>query len=150
LIITIFHPPSQGQGEKLEQVRELFKKAGHDDRYIPEFYNKMHHSDTSHYLYKAYFHVSQAMMAKFTSNLILKRSYFRSGRNGLEVVIRNHPDELELRFIRFMLQINIPSWLSYDNIETDILFFNTRGNNMNKLDSGDYAIIQYLENNGYI
>ena len=63
------------------------------------------------------------VMAKFTGNPLSKLSYFKEGKEILENVIKKAPQELELHFIRFGIQENLPAILMYnENLKEDKLF----------------------------
>jgi len=49
-----------------------------------------------------------------------KISYFNEGKNEIEQQINAHPELVELKFIRLMVQLNAPSFLGYsENIDKD-------------------------------
>lgn len=48
-----------------------------------------------------------------------KLKNFNNGKSYIESAVNNDPENLEIRFIRFTIQSNIPSLLNYDNIEED-------------------------------
>lgn len=49
-----------------------------------------------------------------------KMKYFKNGKKRLETFINEHPDNLEAKYMRFLIQSEIPSFLNYnDNIESD-------------------------------
>ena len=44
----------------------------------------------------------------------------------LEELIKTYPDDTELRFLRYIVQVNTPRFLGYSNdIENDLVFINT-------------------------
>lgn len=51
-----------------------------------------------------------------------KLSLFNQGRELLESLIKSNPENIELRYIRYCIQLNIPSFLGYDNRVSDKLF----------------------------
>jgi len=58
--------------------------------------------------------------AEFVINPYKKWAFFKLGRNQLEEIIQNNPENVEIRFIRYLTQSNIPSFLGYsDQLETD-------------------------------
>jgi len=60
------------------------------------------------------------MLAKYTLNPISKLSYFRKGKQMLENAIHADAANIELRFLRFAVQTNIPFLLGYHGfIESD-------------------------------
>lgn len=65
--------------------------------------------------------------AKFVINPYKKYAYFEQGKIKLEALLNKYPDEVELRFIRYMIQTNIPSFLGYKSaLKTDRLFLVTQ------------------------
>lgn len=61
----------------------------------------------------AYLGVFHMMKCRFTLNPISKISLFSAGRDLLEQSIKNDPYNLEIRFLRYSIQKNIPKILSY-------------------------------------
>lgn len=63
------------------------------------------------------------MMAKYVFNPFSKISYFRKGRDMLEKAVNADSQNMELRFLRFAVQTNLPFFLGYkDHIDTDKIF----------------------------
>jgi hypothetical protein len=61
--------------------------------------------------------------AKFVINPYKKYAFFEQGRDQLEDLVKKYPEEVELRFIRYMIQTNIPAFLGYKNtLTSDKLF----------------------------
>ncbi|MGN6195634.1 MAG: hypothetical protein ACTHOB_11905 [Ginsengibacter sp.] len=53
------------------------------------------------------------LMAKYTINPISKYSYFKKGKRMIENAIDSDATNVELRFLRFAVQTQIPSFLGY-------------------------------------
>jgi hypothetical protein len=63
------------------------------------------------------------MMAKHVFNPFTKLSYFKKGKSMLEKAIEVDEENVELRFLRFSAQTNIPSFLGYkEDIQKDKKF----------------------------
>jgi len=63
------------------------------------------------------------MMAKYFINPYSKWSAFSSGKEMLEQAINTYPTNVELRFLRFTIQKNVPAFLGYNNnITSDKIF----------------------------
>ena len=63
------------------------------------------------------------MMAKHVPNPFSKLSHFRKGKKMLETVIAVNDKVVELRFLRYSIQTNAPSFLGYNNhIAEDKMF----------------------------
>lgn len=72
---------------------------------------------------QAYVCALQMKQAKYFFSPIAKLRAFRKSKNKLELLIKNNPDNIDLRYVRLMLQERIPSILGYqDDIETDKFF----------------------------
>src|SRR5688572_1842053 len=54
------------------------------------------------------------MMARYALNPASKLDYFKEGRAMLESAIAEVPAHIELRYLRFTVQTNLPSFLGYD------------------------------------
>lgn len=67
------------------------------------------------------------LMAKHVFNPFTKMSYFKKGKQMLEKAIKLEENNIELRFLRFNAQTNMPSFLGYNNsIENDKKFLLNR------------------------
>ncbi|WP_411273442.1 hypothetical protein [Daejeonella sp.] len=63
------------------------------------------------------------LMAKHSLNPFSKLSYFKKGKNMLEKAILAENNNVELRFLRYTIQTNIPSFLGYSSqLEKDRSF----------------------------
>jgi hypothetical protein len=71
-------------------------------------------------LVNGYFAATCMVMADHVFNPYSKFKYFIDGKNHLEITIKQFPDNLELRLIRFAIQTNAPAFLGYTKeIQTD-------------------------------
>jgi hypothetical protein len=76
--------------------------------------------------------------AKIYSSPIKKIIYFNEGKNLLENTIKNYSDDIELRYLRFCIQTNIPYFLFYhDMIENDKKFILDNWNYITDIDLKD-------------
>ena len=63
--------------------------------------------------------------AKYTFSPIKKLKYFNEGKDRLEEFIRQHPKNIEARYVRVLIQSEVPSFLSYQNeLQEDVKFIN--------------------------
>ena len=68
----------------------------------------------------AYLGAYQMIKANHVFSPISKLKLFRMGKNKLEQAIKDLPEDVELRYIRYAIQISVPSLLNYnDHIEQD-------------------------------
>lgn len=63
---------------------------------------------------------AEMFQAKYLFNPISKLNRFQKGKVLIETAIRRDPEHLEMRFLRFSIQSNLPSFLGYNEcIEND-------------------------------
>ncbi len=75
-------------------------------------------------LVMAYVGVSETMLAENAFWPGEKWNYFNSGKEKIEKAIDQNKDNPELRYLRLLVQLNAPSFLSYnENIESDLDFY---------------------------
>ncbi len=70
-------------------------------------------------------YIASAIMskAKHTYLPLKKMRYFDEGKKRLEVFIKKHPDHIEARYVRVLIQSEIPKFLNYhENLKKDITF----------------------------
>ncbi len=70
-------------------------------------------------VFKAYKGASIATTANCELMPWKKLKNFNEGKHYIESAVRDEPENLEIRFIRFTIQTNIPPILNYDNMEED-------------------------------
>lgn len=64
--------------------------------------------------------VAEMMQAKYTISPISKYRRFKKGKQFIESAVALDPENLEIRFLRFTIQTNLPAFLGYnDHIKAD-------------------------------
>lgn len=80
---------------------------------------------------EGYFAMSYFLMSKYAFNPFKKFEHFTNGKVLMDSIIHAEPENIELRYLRNMVQIKLPSILDYDiNIDEDRRFIN---NNASKI-----------------
>ncbi len=98
------------------QMREDFHDISTHDE-VKEFIQKYEQNPPQSEPY-----VASAIMrrAEFVFLPTTKLKYFNQRKNKLEKFIKNNPQNIEGRYVRILVQRNIPAFLGYsDNIEKD-------------------------------
>jgi len=71
-------------------------------------------------IHSGYYGAVIALKAKYNSNPIKKYNYCKEGLNLLSSAIDKSPLDIELRYLRLIIQTNIPSFLGMNtNVEED-------------------------------
>ena len=85
---------------------------------------------------------------KFINSPINKFSYFNKGKKLLELAIKKDPKSVELKFLRYTIQKNIPKFLLYyDNIEKDLNFVNENIKNIKDRETQKFIMnsLKYID-----
>ena len=135
----------------LDRIRVLYKHAVSNkdscdklikvlDEYNPE----------NNLLLAGYKGCAKMIMAKYVLNPISKYSYFSEGKTMLEKCIKNDKFNLELRFLRFSIQTNLPGFLGYkDSINADKTFLMESVKSLKDLKLRT-IVIKYLKNSSML
>jgi len=98
-----------------EEVKTLFEASTYSrssaDRLL-KLLSKIDHSSAP--LLICYKGVAEMMQAKYGFNPINKFRRFKRGKNLIEEAVKKEPDNLEIRFLRFVIQTNLPTFLNYN------------------------------------
>ena len=102
-------------------VRSLLEKAWTDDKYIEEFSRSVRAiqkgKDAVLLGYQA---MEYFMKAKYSMGPYTKLKLFREGKQKLEKAIAMERQNIELRFLRYSVQMNVPFFLDYScNMKED-------------------------------
>jgi hypothetical protein len=109
---------------EIEDVRLLFHKAESSQRVCTELIELLQpFNEENNVLFLGYRASATMLMAKHLINPFSKLSYFKKGKLMLEKAIQFDRKNVELRFLRYTIQTNVPSFLNYySNKENDRLF----------------------------
>jgi len=99
----------------MKEVKTLFEASAYSrssaDR-LSKLLSKIDHSSTP--LLICYKGVAEMMQAKYGFNPINKFRRFKRGKNLIEEAVKKDSDNLEIRFLRFVIQTNLPAFLNYN------------------------------------
>jgi len=118
LLIFIFIY-SIGFGSYIE-YRNLFAASPNDEAKATLLIEKTKNATTATPVDLGYLGGAKMAMANHCYMPNNKLKYFNEGKNLLQSAIIAAPNNIELRFIRFSIQCNVPSFLGYSsNLEAD-------------------------------
>ena len=105
----------------ITEVRKVYPQAVDDEEACKSLYDKFESDKTKlSPLMMGYKGSIYALMSKHSGNPFSKMSYFNDGKKLLEGAIDQDSANAELRFLRITMQVNLPSFLMYnENIEED-------------------------------
>lgn len=117
---------SQAQELNLSELRELYIEASFEEDKANKLYELTKNSSIeSDYKKFTYHSIAILLQSKFSINPIDKLKSFGEGKEQLEKVISQYPQDIELRFLRFCVQDGTPAILDYKlNMEEDSQFIN--------------------------
>lgn len=123
LLLILLFTYSISYGSSIEEVRQNFWQVESIEK--TEFYIDQLESEKSiegqGYLAGMYF-----MKSRYAGFPLTKMKYFKKGKNLLDELIVTNPENIELRYLRLIMQYQIPEFLGYhENKESDFLYIQT-------------------------
>src|SRR5690606_28568795 len=111
------------QVSRLEEVRHLFQKAAVDKRSCFDLVKLLEPIGSADQLLYGYKGANLMISAQYVFNPLGKLSRFTEGKRMLDTALSTGSSNVELRFLRFAIQRNAPSFLGYNRyIEKDRIF----------------------------
>jgi hypothetical protein len=115
---------STAQNAELNQLRSLFPQADKE----AQICNKLLLLSSQlgeMPLAKAYYATTKMISSQHEKNPIKKWSNFSQGKEQLEELIKIYPDNIEMRFLRYCIQLKAPKFLAYNqNLQEDYALIN--------------------------
>lgn len=116
-LIIFFFMLNSFTSSVLDDVRNLFPQINSLEEV--EFHLKLLENENSLDC-KAYYAAMLFMKAKYVKFPLSKYNNFKKGKSALDQLIQKNKLNVELRYLRFVFQNEMPSFLNYDaNIEDD-------------------------------
>lgn len=105
----------------VSDLRNLYYKAAFEERAAEDLRKVLSSVDqNSAPLLQCYKGAAYMIEAKYAFNPFTKVAKFRKGKSAIEYAIKQEPKDLEMRFLRFSIQTNLPLLLGYhQHIEVD-------------------------------
>jgi hypothetical protein len=124
VILFLFAGSVMAQVPTIKDVRLMAHKATKSEEGCVKLINLLSpYNENNNPLLMGYRGASTMVMAKHVFNPFSKFSYFKKGKNILESAIKADNLNIELRFLRFTIQNNVPGFLNYgSHKKSDKLF----------------------------
>ncbi len=117
-LISLTSIPSSGKIMGSLELRELYYNAHTGKAAANKFFREMDNLKTEQDpVIICYRGMSWLMMASHTLNPFTRWADFCKGKDLIELAINKEPGNVEMRFLRFCIQTNIPAFLSYHSSE---------------------------------
>ena len=115
----------------IEKIRELYSKAYLSELNCKLFGENLTKEKKSCSLIDAYTGCYFLMQCKFTKKPLQRINYFVAGKTNIEQAIKMNPKSVELRFLRYSVQRQLPRFLFYfSELNNDLQFIRE---NVNKI-----------------
>ena len=99
----------------LNEVRSSYSKAVLDKKLCKKMIEELELSKEKYVIALAYLGAYQTIWANHVFNPLSKLATFKKGKNNIESAISKEPENVEIRYIRFSVQKNAPSFLGYNS-----------------------------------
>ena len=99
----------------LNEVRTSYSKAVLDKKLCKKMIEELELSKEKYVIALAYLGAYQTIWANHVFNPLSKLATFKKGKNNIELAISKEPENVEIRYIRFSVQKNAPSFLGYNS-----------------------------------
>ena len=99
----------------LNEVRTSYSKAVLDKKLCKKMIEELELSKEKSVIALAYLGAYQTIWANHVFNPLSKLATFKKGKNNIELAISKEPENVEIRYIRFSVQKNAPSFLGYNS-----------------------------------
>lgn len=118
-LVSIFlsYSPKSGN-EQLIQLREGFRQAIVNDQ-VANFIEQVEQTTLNQPELLAYAACAYALKAKSSWNPLNKLASIRKYDQMMTEAARISPSNIEIRFLRFSIEINLPDWLGFSNHLTE-------------------------------
>src|SRR5690606_4596858 len=117
----------------LDQVRNNYTKAV-NDKQVCELMIKELENSSNNDVSLAYLDAFQTIWANHVINPLSKYNTFVKGKKNIEKAVKSSPNNIEIRFLRYSVQKNAPSFLGYnDNITEDLNYIKKHKNTVDNM-----------------
>ncbi|MFP7658399.1 hypothetical protein [Chryseobacterium proteolyticum] len=128
------------QSSDLESLRNSYAKANQSNANTQSFINIAEKQSSTDPVISGYKAAAQIMEAKVTTEKGKRKSFVKTGATSLESIIKNNPNNIELRVIRLSVQENIPKIVGYhSSLKDDKLFI------LNNYSKQNQALKAYIQ-----
>ena len=124
-LTLIFFFATMIYGQDLSDFRLLLQKGENSEKATKTLITSSQDAfnKTKKPIFEAFFAVGNFFMAKHAVNPLSKYSYFNKGKKALDNAVSKDPNNLEIRFMRYISQEQTPAFLGYNkDLKSDKTF----------------------------
>lgn len=119
-VYLLMTSPLFAQQVLIEEIRQLYPQAADRERSCERLLSLTEAGvRTNDPLVVGYQGAGRMMMASHRGNPIDKLNEFSAGKSALERAIRLAPHNIELRYLRYSIQVNTPGFLRYSKHQSE-------------------------------
>ncbi|WGQ10868.1 hypothetical protein QG516_04270 [Pedobacter gandavensis] len=109
---------------EIQEIKQLFQASAKSKSAANQLLKLLADvTESSSPLLISYKGAAEMMQAKYAWSPVAKVKRFNTGKRLIETAVKKAPDHLEIRFLRFAIQTNLPAFLNYnDEIQNDKKF----------------------------
>ena len=121
LLLVLFQFPLLSWSQEVSDIRKQYTESVKDETKCKSLYDRLFaQKSITDPVVLGYKGAVSMVMAKYVGSPLSKLSYFKEGKELLENALKKAPQNLELHFVRFGIQENLPSILMYnENLRED-------------------------------
>ncbi|WP_316839450.1 hypothetical protein [Pedobacter gandavensis] len=121
VIMLLFATKIYATEPEIEKVKSLFQASAKSKDAADQLLKLLSRvNESSAPLLISYKGAAEMMQAKYAFNPINKVKRFNNGKRLIEDAVKKAPEHMEIRFLRFAVQTNLPAFLNYnDAIQKD-------------------------------
>lgn len=107
---------------KNDEIRNKYFEEKEDPCKWQSLYLSLNEMGLDNSALRAYRGANQAASAGCIDGVFKKLKMFNQGTDLIEKLVEKHPQNYEIRFIRYIVKFNAPSFLGYSDIRADKFF----------------------------
>ncbi|WP_316809740.1 hypothetical protein [Pedobacter heparinus] len=150
MFLFLFAGLSSFAEPKVREIRTLYFRAAEDKASADKLLAMLSSTEEKSIpLLICYKGVAEMLQAKHAGNPIMKWKRFKRGKIWIESAVKKSPENVEIRFLRFSVQTNLPAFLGYNgHIAADKFFLMEKLNTIEDLELKQRAV-KFLSSSKY-
>ena len=112
--------------QNISEIRALYFNTADNISKCNSLKSLLNSIENKNNIINAYIGANTLLYCKYSDNSFKKYNYFKIGKKMIEDAVKLDPNNLEIKFLRYINQINAPWYLNYKcSIKDDLKFINS-------------------------